>query len=156
MNNFNINKPKQPIEETIVNNEPDISFDVDDFDFASDILIAKNPEDESQNKKTIENQSPKDTLIKFLQTSELDQDYTFTYNGSYQQAESFIQRMRVALSRFRAAIIKLNKPLNHFYVLTKSITVESEDVCTIVLLKSKQRKKPVESKLTSVLDYLSL
>ncbi len=131
-----------------------LSFDSADFDFAEDILVA----DTTQIIEKVQNLSPKDTLISFLRESTMDVDYVFNYDGTYEQAAAFRQRMRVQLSRFRTAITKLNKPLNHFYVLTKSIEVKSDNLCTITLIKSKQRKKKLESNtdLVDVLDFLTL
>lgn len=146
LNLNNHNKPDEEVSTDV------LSFDSSDFDFADDILET----DKDTLNAPVQNLSPKETLINFLRDSVLDEDYIFDFAGSYVQAEAFIQRMRVALSRFRAEIIKLNKPLNHFYVLTKSIEVKSDTYCTVTLIKSKQRKKKIESKVNDVLDFLTL
>lgn len=128
----------------------DLSFTEDDFDFADDIL-------ETTTEEITPNKSAKETLIEFIKTSTFDEPFKITHNGTYESAEKFIQRMRVELSRFRAQIIKLNKPLNHFYVLTQSIIVESESKCVITLIKSKERKKSKkkEEEILDVLDFLT-
>ena len=152
-------KPKLNIlshKSDIKTDEPDLSLDSlsftdSDFDFADDIL-------EKTTQELIPNKSAKETLIEFIKTSSYDSPYTINHNGTYESAEKFIQRMRVELSRFRAQIIKLNKPLNHFYVLTQSIIVESEIKCVITLIKSKERARAAKKKseeINDVLDFLT-
>ena len=134
-------------------NKDKLLFSADDFDFNDD-------DDNSYTIDTttinlIPNQAPKQALIDFIKTAVYEEPYTIPYYGTYDTALKYIQRMRVELSRFRAQIIKLNKPLNHFYVLTLSIVIESKNKCIITLLKSKKRKKNKQyTALQDVFDYL--
>jgi len=130
-----INLFKKPVEQSS-ELKPDLSLDFSESDFAFEADVVTDIP-----KNLIPNKTPKDELILFLQTSQLEIPYTITHNGNYKSAEYFIHRMRVELSRFRAQIIKLNKPLNHFHVLTKSIDVESEIKCVIILVKSNKRQR---------------
>jgi len=136
-------------------NEPtellnDLSFADSDFDFAEPLATIEPA-------KIGANKAPKEELIQFLKTAELDIPYTIQFNGDYNTAETYIHRMRVELSRFRAKIIKLNKPLDHFHILKKSITVESDSYCTIVLLKTYNRKKSNASReIDDVLAFLTV
>jgi len=128
-----------------------LSFTDSDFDFADDIL-------ETTTKELVPNKSAKETLIEFIKTAPFDSPYIIPHNGTYESAQMFIQRMRVELSRFRAQIIKLNKPLNRFYVLTQSIVIESEIKCVITLIKSKERARAAKKKseeINDVLDFLT-
>ena len=138
-----------------VKNEPeellnDLSFADSDFDFAETLTV-------DMPSQTVINKTPKDALIELLKTAELDIPYIIQYNGDFNSAETYIHRMRVELSRFRAKIIKLNKPLDHFHILKKSIVVESDNFCTITLLKTYNRKKSnVSKEIDDVLDFLTV
>ena len=128
----------------------DLSFADSDFDFAETLT-----EDAPITATT--NKTPKDALIQFLKTAELDIPYIIQFNGDYNSAEAYIHRMRVELSRFRAKIIKLNKPLDHFHIMKKSIVVESNNFCSITLLKTYNRKTSNASKeIDDVLDFLTI
>jgi len=130
------------------------SFSADDFDFKEDAnKVELNQEEISI---SLTNKKPKYALIDFLQTAVLDEPYTLIYHGSFDGAKNHIQGMRVALSRFRAQVIKKGKTLDHFYILTDSITQESDTKCKIVLLKTYQRKKFKETKILDVLEFLTI
>lgn len=141
---------KADTEQTEINNpDNDLLLDFDDFDFAEDVKPTNLP-------TNLANKTPKNELILFLQQSAIDTPYLLQYNGNFEGAKSHIHRMRVELSRFRAQIIKLNKKLDHFHVLVKDITIESETLCTITLLKTYERKKNKKPEVLNILDLLTV
>lgn len=130
--------------------EEELAFDESDFEFEADTLSVK----KSIIKPTV---SPKETLITMLRESQFEEPYTIELNATYKEAKSFIHRMRVELSRFRSKLIKLNKTLDRFSILTQSITVESKDYCTITLIKTRHRRRfdNADPEVLSVLNFLS-
>lgn len=154
-NNANESKSATNIIEKAVTkiekDEIEFSLNDFDFDFAKDIL-----EPPAKTLQSVTSKNPKESLIEFLKTSQLDVNYEIEFNGSYELAKAFIHRMRVELSRFRAQIIALGKQLDHFHVLTKSIEVQSENRCLIILLKTHKRQRFDAPKALDVLDFLTI
>lgn len=150
INNMNSRPPKIIIDDPIKEESENLDFSLNDFDFVEDVA-------ESPTLLAATNKAPKDSLIDFLKLSVLDEDYNLVFNGTYDSAKAFIHRMRVELSRMRAQVIKLNKPLDHFHILTKNIVVESETVCTITLIKTYNRQRFDTAKIESdVLSFLTI
>lgn len=134
-------------DESDVMDESDIEFNKDDFAFESDSL-----------KENVVKPIPnaKEALITLLRESQFEEPYTIEIKATYPEAKSFIHRMRVELSRFRNKLIKLNKTLDRFSILTQSISMESENRCVITLIKTRYRRRfdNADPEVLSVLNFL--
>lgn len=120
-----------------------IPLTIDDFEqqLAADAELAQ--------KHTYEAQ-PRTTLLKMLQGAKVEENYTFkTEPGA---SESYIQAMRVCLSRLRQKALKENKELPRWKMLVIKIekTVEYD---AVTLMRTKLLKsKMVESVMDQLLS----
>lgn len=104
--------------------------------------------------------TPKKRLIDFLKNSEMDKPYEFTIEGNEEEAHKYIQRMRVALSRFREEIINRNmkpKPFKMLVIKVEEFNSSSEEELhtMISLVRTQNKLKMVSSEVEDVFGSLA-
>ena len=109
---------------------------------------------------------PKKQLIHFIKNSVLEEDYKFTIEGDESDAKSFVQRMRVELSRLRDIARNRKLTIARWKMLQKGIEVNmpSHDevdetnifpVATITLLRSQSGHVEIPDDVNDALSFMS-
>ena len=93
--------------------------------------------------------SPKELLKQFLLESQEDEPYMFTLQGSSSIGHSFIHKMRVELSRYRAKVRKKGLVVKRFKIFTVSIE-EHNGHCEITLIRT--MKSSIDGLATEIID----
>ena len=91
-------------------------------------------------------------MIDFIRQSKLDVPYEFTLKGSKADAERFVHRMRVELSRMRDLVKLQGRTPKHFKMMFKEIIVEG-DKTRIVLIKTESARN-VDNEVDDILEQI--
>ncbi len=79
---------------------------------------------------------PAKKLIDFLKNAEFDKPYIFIAPVNIKDAEKFVHKMRVQLSRYRNRVREKGRIPRHFKVLFKDAVNIDHTHCNITLIKS--------------------
>lgn len=82
-------------------------------------------------------------VIDFIKNCHADEDYIFTFKGTFKQAENFIHRMRVDLSRLRTLVRDRGHVPKHFKMLIISIKSNQNNTSQSITLKKAISKHDV-------------
>lgn len=99
----------------------------------------------------------KDRVKDFLKKTRDDPDYYFKLRGSEADAQKFIQRMRVELSRFRGYVKKKNLPLKYFKMIFIDIQQDKDDDSVVIIHLQKQSDLPdLQDEIAEVMGDIAL
>lgn len=82
-------------------------------------------------------------VIDFIKTCKSDEEYIFKFRGSLKQADNFVHRMRVDLSRLRTLVRGRGHVPKHFKMLIIRIIPNSDNTLQTITLKKAISKHDV-------------
>ena len=99
---------------------------------------------------------PKQKLIEFLKNSVAEEGYLLTLPVPVSEAEAFIHRMRVELSRFREKVRergRVPKTFKMLYLKTETQAIDVE-TCGVILMKSTSGHA-VDAEIDAIFDQVA-
>jgi len=100
------------------------------------------------------NSIPKQKLIEFLQNSKMDENFVIAIPVNVSQAESFVHRMRVELSRLRDQVRKRNRVPKVFKMMFINAMSINENKCSIILRRTTS-PNDVTNEIDEIFDVIA-
>lgn len=97
---------------------------------------------------------PKQKLIEFIRSSKMDEPFSFVVEIKLAEADNFVHRMRVELSRFREQVKAKGRVPKQFKVLFLGATAVNEKQTKITLMRA-MSKNDISSDLDKVFDQVA-
>ena len=98
----------------------------------------------------------KDRMIDLLETTANEQQYTFIFEGSTAEANDYIHKMRVELSRMRESVRNAGHIVAHFKIRKVSIRFNPATAKTEIVLLKTVTKGNVDDKVAQVMGVLAV
>ena len=95
-------------------------------------------------------------LIKFLQATRDKDQFQFRLHGTPEEAQKFIHRMRVELSRMREMVKESGRTRKEFKMMLQAITFDTKSGISISTLKKVEGKSmQIDEDVSEIFDTLA-